>query len=147
MPEIAGVKDCPYKSPVALETLEVFHVICEISPTKPDEKMCKGASGLVVPIPTLPFTARVAVPGLVYPIATAPPQPLFGITIKFPEREAIALELLIPVTENCAAAVDCPPIIKSSVELFGIIAPFNSLNGPLAFPQTPQAAVVPPNKH
>ena len=65
-----------------------------------------------------------------------PPQPLLAITINWPDKEALTwLERLeIPVIENLAAAVDCPPIRKSTVELLGTIAPFDTRKGESLLP-------------
>jgi hypothetical protein len=64
--------------------------------------------------------------GFVVPIPTLPPAPLFGITIKFPETDAVAGPVPLTLrTAKSAEAVDVPPIKKSRVEAsFGYIAPF-----------------------
>jgi hypothetical protein len=50
---------------------------------------------------------------------------LFGITIKFPEAEAIVCPVLIPVKENRAEEVAVEPSRKSLVVFTGESAPAN----------------------
>ena len=71
------------------------------------------------------------------------------MTIRFPATVAVGVPELTFKTANLAEAVDCPPIVKSTVELLGFKTPavwFQKASLP-EDSQEPNTGVVPPSRH
>jgi hypothetical protein len=98
---------------------------------------------MFTPLPVVaPEATSSVAPGLVVPIPTVPPYPLFGITIKFPDIEAWVWLPIIPVKAKSAEAVVEPPSSKSSPILRGESAPVNSCQKLVPPPgQVPHAGI------